>query len=101
MQLAKLLMTWDIRPGQEQAYIDFNASEFVPRLMKMGLQPMDSWYTLYGDAPKLTVGWVSDDVSLIRRAVRSREWTELETELARFVENFEYRIVPVTGPFQK
>jgi hypothetical protein len=100
MELVKLLMTWDIKPGQEQAYIEFNASEFVPRLMKMGLQPMDSWYTLYGDAPKLTVGWVSDDRALVRRAVRSKEWRELERELEQFIEHFTYRIVPVTGPFQ-
>jgi len=100
MPLAKLLMTWDIRPGQEQAYIDFNAAEFVPRLMKMGLQPMDSWYTLYGEAPKLTVGWVSEDVRVIHEAVRSSEWKDLERKLEQFIVNFRYRIVPVTGPFQ-
>ncbi len=100
MQAAKLLMTWDIRPGQDQAYLEFNAKEFVPRLMKMGLQPMDSWYTLYGRGPKFTVGWVSEDVTLIRQAVKSPEWRELEKDLERYVVNFRYRIVPVIGPFQ-
>jgi hypothetical protein len=100
MPPVKLLMTWDILPGQEQAYIDFNAREFVPRLMKMGLQPMDSWYTLYGDVPQVMVGWVTDDVEVIRRAVHGEEWSELEDALKRYVTNFRYRIVPVTGTFQ-
>jgi hypothetical protein len=100
MQLTKLLMTWDIIPGQEQAYIDFNAREFVPRLMKMGLQPMDSWFTLYGDAPQVTVGWVTDDADVIRKAIRSREWAELQRDLANFVTNFRYKVVPFTSLFQ-
>ena len=100
MQPAKLLMTWDLRPGQDRAYLEFNAREFVPRLMKMGLQPMDSWYTLYGEAPRFTVGWVGDDASSIRRAVHSDEWKQLEQELEQYVLNFRYRIVKVTGPFQ-
>ena len=100
MQLVKLLMTWDILPGQEQAYIDFNAREFVPRLMKLGLQPMDSWYTLYGDAPQVTVGWVTDDADVIRKAITSEDWSELQEELANYVTDFKFKIVPVTGPFQ-
>lgn len=100
MQLMKLLMTWNIIPGQERAYIEFNRLEFVPRLMKMGLHPMDSWYTLYGEAPQITVGWVTDDVDVIHRAVRGEEWREIRRELAKFVTDFHYKVTPVTGTFQ-
>ncbi len=100
MQLMKLLMTWDIIPGQEQAYIDFNAKEFVPRLMKLGLKPVDSWFTLYGDAPQVSVGWVSDDVEVIQRAIHSDEWQELRKDLASFVSEFRFKIVPFTHNFQ-
>ncbi len=101
MQLTKLLMTWNILPGQEREYIDFNAKEFVPRLMKLGLRPVDSWFTLYGDAPQVSVGWVSDDVEVVKRAVRSDEWHELRDELSTLVTDFEYKIVPFTGLFQQ
>jgi hypothetical protein len=100
MELMKLLMTWDIIPGKEQAYIEFNAREFVPRLMKLGLRPMDSWFTLYGDAPQVTVGWVSEDVDVIHRALRSEEWRDLQRELLSFVTDFRYKVVPFTGLFQ-
>jgi len=100
MQLMKLLMTWDIIQGQEQAYIDFNARVFVPQLMKFGLRPVDSWFTLYGNAPQVTVGWVTDDVEVIRRAIGSAEWAELRAELRHYVVHFRYKIVPFGGLFQ-
>ena len=100
MQLTKLIMTWDIIPGQEQAYIQYNTREFVPRLMKLGLQPMDSWYTIYGKAPQIMAGWVHEDADSIRRAVESDEWNELREELRDYVHNFRVKITPVTGMFQ-
>ena len=100
MQLTKLLMTWNIIPGQERAYIEFNAREFVPRLMKMGLHPMDAWYTLYGDAPQVSVGWVTEDAEVIHRALNGDEWQELLHELESFVTDFRYKVAPVTGNFQ-
>lgn len=100
MQLTKLLMTWNIIPGQERAYIEFNAKEFVPRLMKMGLHPMDSWYTLYGNAPQVTVGWVSEDPEVILRAIRGDDWKALRRELRDYVTDFRFKIAPVTDQFQ-
>lgn len=100
MQLMKLLMTWNIIPGREKAYIKFNGDEWVPQLMEFGLRPVDSWFTLYGQAPQVTVGWVSDDVDVIYRALESEEWAELVRKLDDYVTDFEYRVVPVIGPFQ-
>lgn len=100
MQLMKLLMTWNIIPGREQAYIEFNAKIFVPQLMQFGLQPMDSWFTLFGDVPQVTVGWVCDDAEHIRKAVATSEWRTLVEQLDDYVTDFEFRIVPVTGTFQ-
>lgn len=100
MQLTKLLMTWDIIPGQEQAYVDFNARVFVPQLMRFGLRPVDSWFTLYGNAPQVTVGWVTDDVEVIQRVLGSEEWSEIMGQLEDLVTHFRYKIVPFTGLFQ-
>jgi hypothetical protein len=100
MQLSKLLMTWDIVPGQEQAYVDFNAKVFVPQLQDFGLKPVDSWFTLYGDAPQVTVGWVAEDPEVIHRALASPEWAELVTALKQLVLHFRYKVVPFTSKFQ-
>jgi hypothetical protein len=47
----KLLMTWDIRPGKESEYFEFAVQEFVPKLTRLGVQPTEAWYTVWGDAP--------------------------------------------------
>lgn len=100
MQLTKLIMTWDIIPGQEQAYIDFNSRVFVPCLKEFGLQPMDSWYTIVGQAPQIMAGWVHEDPELVRRAVASAKWADLQEDLRHYVTNFDFKIAPVTGMFQ-
>ena len=56
MRFSKLLMTWNIIRGQEQAYVAFHAKEFVPGLMAFGLHPVDSWFTMYGEGPQVVVG---------------------------------------------
>jgi hypothetical protein len=98
--LVKLLMTWDIEPGKEQAYFEFNAKEFVPRLMQLGLRPTDSWFTLFGDVPQVNVGWVSEDPELVQGAVKSDEWRKLQDQLDGLVRNFAFKVVPATAPFQ-
>ncbi|MFQ5459371.1 MAG: hypothetical protein ACE5EL_01115 [Anaerolineae bacterium] len=101
MAKVKLLMTWDIVPGQEQDYFEFNAKEFVPRLMDLGLHPTDSWFTLFGEAPQVCVGWVSDEADLVHRAVNSHEWQRLQEQLDGLVCNFTFKVVPATARFQE
>ncbi len=100
MGLMKLLMTWDILPGREQEYVEFNAREFVPLLIKLGLRPTDSWFTLYGDAPQVTVGWVAEDRELIQQVLQSEDWRQLQRRLRELVTNFRYKVVPATSLFQ-
>lgn len=97
MQLWKLLMSWNIIQGREQDYIQFNAKVFVPRMMKFDLQPLESWFTIHGAGPQVSVGWVSNDVEAIRRAVNTEEWSDLLVDLDEYVKDFRYKIVPVTG----
>ncbi len=96
----KLLMSWDIRPGQEQTYFEFAMQTFAPALMKMGWQPTEAWYTLYGDAPQILTAGITDSVDKMREILDSEEWEELRSRLLEYVTNFEYKVVPATGRFQ-
>ena len=96
----KLLMSWDIRPGQEQTYFEFAMQTFAPALMKMGWQPTEAWYTLYGDAPQILTAGITDSVDKMREILDSDEWEELRGRLLEYVTNFEYKVVPATGRFQ-
>jgi hypothetical protein len=96
----KLLMSWDILPGQEQTYFEFAMQTFAPALIKMGWQPTEAWYTLYGDAPQILTAGVTDSAEEMRQILDSEEWDELKGRLLEYVTNFQYKVVPATGRFQ-
>jgi len=96
----KLLMSWDIRPGQEQTYFEFAMQTFAPALMKMGWQPTEAWYTLYGDGPQILTAGTTENVEKMRDILDSPQWAKLKDQLLEYVTNFEYKVVPATGRFQ-
>lgn len=96
----KLVMSWDILPGKEQTYFEFAMKTFAPELMKMGWQPTEAWYTLYGEGPQITTAGTTDSVDKMRDILDSEEWGELQQSLLDYVTNFEYKVVPATGRFQ-
>jgi hypothetical protein len=96
----KLLMSWDIRPGQEQTYFEFAMQTFAPALMKMGWQPTEAWYTLYGDGPQIMTAGVTDTVDEMRVILESEEWEDLRGQLLEYVTNLEYKVIPASGRFQ-
>ncbi len=96
----KLLMNWDIRPGQEQPYFEFAMQTFAPALMKMGWQPTEAYYTLYGDAPQIMTAGVTESADEMREILDSEEWDELKGQLLEYVTNFQYKVIRATGRFQ-
>lgn len=98
--MMKLLMTWDIKPGRETAYLDFVTSEFAPGLMRLGLEPTEAWYTVYGEGPQILTGGVAQDVETMREVLASEEWQALRDRLLDYVTNFSYKVIPASGRFQ-
>ncbi len=98
--MMKLIMTWDIRPGREAAYFDWAMKTFVPRLMELGLQPVDAWYTVHGDVPQMLAGVLAEDRETLSRALSSAEWKELRSELMAYVTNYTQKVVKATNSFQ-
>jgi hypothetical protein len=96
----KLLMSWDILPGQEQTYFEFAMQTFAPALIKLGWQPTEAWYTLYGEGPQMLTGGITDSADKMRNILESNEWEDLQEQLLEYVTNFEYKVVPATGRFQ-
>lgn len=98
--MIKLLMMWDIRPGRESEYFEFVVQEFAPKLLRLGIQPTEAWYTVYGNGPQILAGGVTEDRATLDRALAGEEWKKLKKKLLTFVNNFEYKIVQHTGNFQ-
>jgi hypothetical protein len=100
MEMVKLLMSWDIRPGQETDYFEFIVREFAPGIMQLGLQPTEAWYTVFGEGPQMLTGGVAEDINTMNRILSSSEWLELKEKLLAYVVNFQYKIVPASSRFQ-
>ena len=98
--MIKLLMRWDIKPGQEQSYFEFVMQEFAPGLMRLGLQPTEAWYTVYGKGPQFLTGVVTEDLATMRDILGGDEWHELLDRLLVYVTNFNHKIIQATGRFQ-
>ncbi len=98
--MVKLLMSWDIKPGQEAAYFEFIVKEWAPGVMRLGLQPTEAWYTVFGDGPQILTGGVAEDLETMRQILESEEWQNLHEKLLTFVTNFQQKVVPATGRFQ-
>ncbi len=97
----KLLMTYDIRPGRESEYFEFVVQEFVPQLTRLGIQPTEAWYTVYGEGvPQILTGGVMQERDALERVLETEEWKTLLGKLLALVSNFNQKIVPARGPFQ-
>ena len=96
----KLLMTWDILPGREQEYFEFVVRDFIPGMQRLGLEPNDAWFTMYGDQPQILVGGQMASINSLQRVLNSSDWQTLTRQLLDYVENFEYKVVQARSGFQ-
>lgn len=98
--MVKLLMTWNIRPGKEEEYIEFLTQEFAPTIMRLGIQPTDAWLTVYGEGPQVHAGGTTADLETMERILAGRDWQKLEARLLSLVQDYRRKIVYATGGFQ-
>lgn len=98
--MVKLLMSWDIKPGREQEFFEFQVREWIPGLQKLGIEPTDAWYTQYGNQPQMLTGGTAKNLKVMRQIMDSDEWQVLKDQLLSFVDNYEERVVRAKGTFQ-
>ena len=96
----KLLMTWDILPGQEQEYFEFVVRDFIPGMQRMGLQTNQAWFTMYGDQPQIMAEALMPDLPKMQEMLDSQDWDDLKLQLLDYVEDFELKVVKARKGFQ-
>jgi hypothetical protein len=99
--MVRLLMKWDIKVGREQPYFEFVMREFAPGLMRLGIEPAEVWYTIYGEGPQmLTIGEIASREKL-QEILRSSAWQTLHEKLMLYVTHYSEKIVENNSrPFQ-
>ena len=98
--MIKLLMSWDIKVGREQPYFEFVVREFAPGLMRLGIQPTEAWYTIYGNGPQILTGGVTEDMETMQHILHGQEWQRLQDRLTIYVTNYHQKVVEASGRFQ-
>jgi len=96
----KLLMTWDILPGREQEYFEFVVRDFIPGVQRLGMEPSDAWFTMYGDQPQILAAFQMTSINTVQRTLNSSEWKDLTQRLLDYVENLEYKVAQARSGFQ-
>ena len=96
----KLLLSYNIRSGHENAYRRFVMEELLPKAQELGLTPTDAWHTAYGSYPARLIGFVADDLSTVHRAMETDEWQNMMRRLEGFTGDVTRRIVRFKGGFQ-
>ncbi|HEX9027875.1 MAG TPA: hypothetical protein VF823_01795 [Anaerolineales bacterium] len=96
----KLLMTWDIMPGREQEYFEFVVRDFIPGLQRLGLEPSDAWFTMYGEKPQIMTSAQMPSLGALTQVLESQEWADLSKLLMDYVEDFNFKIIPARAGFQ-
>ena len=96
----KLLMSWDIAPDHEQEYFEFVVRDFIPSVQRMGMEPSDAWFTMYGNQPQIMTAAQMSNLNSVQRALSSSEWKELTQRLLDYVESFDFKVVQARSGFQ-
>ncbi|MES0361102.1 MAG: hypothetical protein ABUK20_09325 [Anaerolineales bacterium] len=96
----KLIMSWDILPGREQEYFEFVVREWVPGIQRLGLEPTDAWFTMYGNHPQIIAGAQIGNKPDLDSLLDSTEWLTLTERLLNFVTDFSFKVVPARTGFQ-
>ncbi len=96
----KLVLSFDIRTGQENAYRRFVLEDFLPQAQEMGLVPTDAWHTAYGNYPSRLIAFVAEDLATMQAARGKQEWQNLMRKLTNYTANLQQRVIRFRGGFQ-
>ena len=89
-----LIFTYDLLPNQEEEYYKFALSEFVPGMQALGLYLVRAWHTLYGQYPLRQSEFVAENMDIVREALTSEDFADLEDQLRHFVTNYNRHVTP-------
>jgi len=93
MSKLRLILTWNIRSGQEQKYSMFVNDRLAPGLVEIGLPPHDVYYTAYGRVPQIMAVLDVPDPETLQQALASTQWQVLKRELLQYTEAYQEKVV--------
>jgi hypothetical protein len=96
----KLLLSYNIRGNDTQAYYEFVLGRYIPMMQSLGLEMSEAWHTEYGNYPIRLIGFVARDEETMNKVLGDETWEDLNEQLEEYVTDFSYKIVPYTVGFR-
>jgi hypothetical protein len=97
----KVLLTWNSHPRHEKELFH-HVRELVNKASPLGLELKDAWYTVYGNAPEILLGFAprKEQQEGLEAILSSDEWKQLILEIKDYITDYEQRIVQAADHFQ-
>ncbi|RME82313.1 MAG: hypothetical protein D6775_11240 [Caldilineae bacterium] len=96
----KLIISYDMKPGREEACHQYMVQELGATLSAFGFQFTDAWYTAWGNGPQIMGCGLLEDIEVARELLQSELWKEAMEGLRPLVNDFSVRLVEPAGTFQ-
>ncbi len=99
----KLMLFYDLRSPETEAYYQFVMNELIPSLHGMGLYIFRAFHTIPGSAGVNTqrqVEFVAEDLATVRSVLESDQWQDFESKLLTHATNYSRKIVHFRQGFQ-
>jgi hypothetical protein len=96
----KLLLSYNIRGNDTQAYYEFVLGRYIPMMQSLGLEMSEAWHTEYGNYPVRLIGFVARDEETMLKVLADETWDDLNEQLEEFVTDFSYKVIPYTIGFR-
>lgn len=88
---------WSIDYAMADNYSKFIVSKYIPGLNELGIHTVAGWLILVGGYSEIFLEGVSNDLSLIEKAITTDKFKDLTDELLNYVHDYKTKILAPTG----
>ncbi len=99
-QSIKLLISYNMKPGMEEACQRYIVQEMGTMLNEHGFRLTDVWYTAWGRGPQMMGGGLLDSPEVARELLLSKAWRDVVIGLDPYVEDFSVKLIQPAKSFQ-
>lgn len=92
-QDVKFAQTWDVRPGQHEAYKRFTRKVYLPLMETIGLGVTAAWHLMIGSGRQIFSEALVPNVTSIAEAFCDERFLQLIIRMDELVTNYESRVM--------
>jgi len=88
---------WGIVYAKTDDYAQFLLKDYIPGLNELGIHTVAGWLILVGGYSEIMLEGVSNDLSLIEKAITTPKFRDLNDQLLNYVKDYKTKILAPTG----